>query len=639
MSLKDLNEQLYNQNPENASTPTHEKSDYDPVFAGTRAAENPFDEQQTWSKPQKGLSPKHKKIWIIVSGSTLLVVLIIIGAFTYRWWQKNAFHQDRVEISFEGPKEADSTQVNKYIIHYKNDNRVSLKNAEIKLTYSENFEPIDNVNLKFLNAVSSKIFIGDIKPKSEGSVELKGVFYAPKDSPVYLYGSINFVPSNGSEELSMENQIGVNITADPVLLDIAAPQQIVDGYDISYVIDYKNLDNKRINDVRIKVDFPEGFQMSDCQPMPSEKKPVWYVGNLEANQGGKITIRGQMSGNEGDDKIAAVSLGRMGSDGNFVVFNRQEATTRITLPVLSIKQSLQPISGNTGNIINAGDVLKYSVTYKNTGSIGMRDAIITVKILGKILDFSRIKVEKGFFDDKTSMITWKASDVPGLANIGSQNEGSVNFSIPVKSKIPVESEKDKNYVVSSIAKIDSEDIPKSNGERLIGSNRLELKLASKVLFDTTAYYSDSKIKNSGPIPMKVGLETTFAVHWSVVNISNDISNAKVIASLPSGLRWTGNIFPADEKISYNERTNQIVWDAGMIGAGSGAINPAREVEFQVGVTPQSNQLGEPITLVNQSVFTAKDTFVDKDINIQNEKKDTQLREDPAVGYIKGKVIQ
>jgi hypothetical protein len=635
MPLNDLNKELYNSDSKVISNRTHEKSEYDVETAAGQAS--PFDKEQNWNQPQKGFSPKQKKILYIALGVLVAAIVAVAGVFAYRWWQKDAFHQDRVSISFEGPKEADSTQQTAYIIHYKNSNRVTLKNAEIDLTYSENFQPIDNVNLKYLSPSSSKIFVGDIKPNSEGTAELKGIFYAPKDFPVYLYASLHFVPSNGTADLSMENQVGVNITAAPVLLDVTAPQQAIDGGDVQYVIDYKNLDVRRMSDVQVRVDFPQGFEMGSANPTPSEKDSYWYVGNLEAGQGGKITIQGQMHGDDGEDQNALVSLGHVGNDGNFVVFNKQEADIRMVSPVLAVKQTLD---NKENNVINAGDVLQYTISYKNTGSTGLRDAIITAQVTGKIVDFSKISSDNGSYDGTTGTMIWKASDVPGLANIDPQAGGSVHFSIPVKSVIPIANKLDKNFVVSSVAKIDSPDIPVSNGaNKVIGSNKLELKLASKVLFDVKGYYADAKIKNSGPIPMQTGKETTFAIHWSVVNVSNDITNAQVISSLPTGVRWTGQIYPANEKISYNERTNQLIWNAGDIAAGAGLITPPHEVVFQVGVTPQVNQVGDPITLVNKSTFTAKDMFVGQSINLEGDKKDTQLYEDPKVGFAGGKVAR
>jgi hypothetical protein len=162
-------------------------------------------------------------------------------------------------------------------------------------------------------------------------------------------------------------------------------------------------------------------------------------------------------------------------------------------------------------------------------------------------------------------------------------------------------------------------------------------LASKVLFDTRGFYNDSKLKNAGPIPLQIGKETTFTLHWSITNVSNDLAGAKVIASLPTGVRWVGSVYPTDASLAYNPRTNQLVWDAGNVDAGAGVLSPVKEVLFQVGVTPQVNQLGQSLVLLNKSIFSATDNFINKDITLSADQKDTQLLEDPAVGFNNGKV--
>ena len=636
MSLNDLNQELYSESSDDIVKRTHEQSSYDPSF-GIGSKSSPFDEQQSWNAPQKGFTPAQKRnIWIGIS-VFLLVALAVGGAIFYNWWTKNAFHQDRVSISFEGPKEADSAAPIKYVIHYANNNRVTLKNAEIQLSYTENFQPTDNLNLKYLSPTASKIFIGDIKPMSQGQTELNGIFYAPKDAPVYLHGEIHFVPSNGSSELLMADQLGVNITAAPVVLNVAAPQQAASGDALTYVIDYKNIDVRRISDVQIRVDFPEGFEMTSSQPKVSEKNSYWYVGNLEANQSGKITITGTIKGSTSDGKNITVSLGHVGTDGDFVVYNKQALLTRIISPVLTVVQKLD---GKENGVIQAGEVLKYSITFQNTGSVGLRGSIITAEIKSNVVDFSKLNVESGSYDSTKNIITWKASDVPALTNINPGAGGAVHFSIPVKTIIPIDNKLSKNFVVSSIAKIDSPDIPTPiDSNKIIGSNKLELRLASKVIFDTKGYYTDPVIKNSGPIPMVTGSETTFTMHWQIINVSNDITGASVVSSLPSGVRWVGNIFPTNEKISYNQRTNQIVWNAGDVLAGSGVQGRPREIAFQIGVTPQANQIGNPVDLLNKSVFTATDDFVGLDITLSGDKKNTLLYEDPAVGFVNANVAR
>jgi len=285
-------------------------------------------------------------------------------------------------------------------------------------------------------------------------------------------------------------------------------------------------------------------------------------------------------------------------------------------------------------------VLKYSITFQNTGSVGLRGSIITAEIKSNVVDFSKLNVESGSYDSTKNIITWKASDVPALTNINPGAGGAVHFSIPVKTIIPIDNKLSKNFVVSSIAKIDSPDIPTPiDSNKIIGSNKLELRLASKVIFDTKGYYTDPVIKNSGPIPMVTGSETTFTMHWQIINVSNDITGASVVSSLPSGVRWVGNIFPTNEKISYNQRTNQIVWNAGDVLAGSGVQGRPREIAFQIGVTPQANQIGNPVDLLNKSVFTATDDFVGLDITLSGDKKNTLLYEDPAVGFVNANVAR
>ena len=261
MSLEDLNRELYKNDSKVISARKREASEYDLVSSAVEQPKsNPFFQEEMWQKEKKEIAALRRKKILITVGAVLLTLSLIGGAvYFYQWWQKNAFHQDRVEVYFEGPTEADSMQQTKYVIHYKNNNRVSLKNAELELTYSENFQPVDNTNLKIFSPSSGKIFVGDIRPMSEGSVELKGIFYAPEDYPLFLKTTFNFMPSNGSETLSMDSQINIKITAAPIALDLSVPKQAANGDQVEYLIKYRNLDIRSIGDLRIKIDFPSEY--------------------------------------------------------------------------------------------------------------------------------------------------------------------------------------------------------------------------------------------------------------------------------------------------------------------------------------------------------------------------------------------
>lgn len=628
MSLEDLNKEIYNSNSSVINNRQKEADNYNPFDNSTD--KSPFKDEKYWKTPDKGMSKKQKIVVFSVLGILLAVGLTILGVIYYKNYQKNAFHEDRVSVVFNGPKEADSTSAVKYTIHYKNNNKVTLKNAELLLTYSENFQPLDNVNLKYLNSTASKFFIGDIKPGKEGDLELNGVFFAPKDFPVYLRGVLSYIPSNSAtgEKIELKNQLAVNISSSPVLLDLNGPQQVVDGDIVEYVIDYKNLDIRTMKDLQLKVSFPAGFEPKSFLPQPSERNNVWYVGLLEPNQTGKISIRGIMQGSSGEEKVIKVAIGRSAANNQFAIFNQREKSAKVVTPMLSIVQELEEPKTN---FAKAGDLLKFVVKYKNNGNITLRDSVITAQINSKVLDYTKLKTEGGSFDSSNGIITWKASDIPKLASLEPQAGGEIRFSVPIKNIIPIENGESKNYVVTSQAKIDSPDIPTPVGEnKVVGSNRLEIKVATKMLFDVKGFYNDSNIKNIGPMPMVVGKPTTYTLYWSIANISNDVTEAKIVSSLPSGVRWTGKIFPSDSKIEYNERTNSLIWDIGNISAGTGVLTPKKEVAFQILVTPQPNQAGSILNLLNKSTLTAKDSFTGEDISISVGIKDTQLKEDTSI---------
>ena len=627
MSLKDLNDKIYSRNLD-LSERNYKESQINPSYHKEGNGDNPFlKESSGWQDKEKGLSKKQKKMIGILSG-VLALVIIIVGSFVFiSIRKKNAFQQDKVTVNFDGPKTTDSAQMVRYLIKYKNDNNILLENAELILNYSENFQPDEgsNINFKQLNPSSGRIYIGDIKAHDAGETQINGVFYAPKDTQIYLNATLAYSPSNLSVQYEAKNQIGVSVATSPMLLEVSAPMEATSGDLVTYVVDYKNLDTKSLNDSQLHVIYPDGFGEIAAEPSPSQGNNVWNFGILESQQGGKIIIKGKISGDGNQEKTIKVQFGGSGNHGQFVAFNEREKTIKIIESALLISQSLD---GKNDQSINQGETLYYIIKYKNKSTEAFKDLVVSEKIQSEILDFKNIQTNHGYFNASSKTITWRASDLAQLANLDPGMEGEIRFSIPVLSAINIKNESSRNFTVNSVASIDSSNYLDPGGSsRVVSSNELDIKLNSKALFKVEGFYNDDKIKNSGPLPMKIGSQTDFAIHWSIINYSNDLSGAKIVSSLPTGIKWTGVVYPSGEKISYNERTNEVVWEIGDIPAGSGFYKSSKEVVFQVGVVPQSNQIGSEVKIINPSKFTAGDSFTGNKIIVDVKEKTTNLPED------------
>jgi hypothetical protein len=626
MSLDDLNRRLYEKNPD-MSDRKHEASQYDPTqnLAGKTQE---FQQEKKWEPTFNGEDSFRKKaikIGALVVFGLIIITGLIVGIIKYK---QSAFNESKVIVSVKGADSVDSTDLISYKIAYNNDNRVDLNNAEILLGYSENFQLEENPNLKIENQTNSKIILGTIKAHSGGEVEIHGKFYGPKDYIVYLNATLNYIPSNFNSTFQSTNKLGVNVRTSPIALEVAAPLEAANGNSLEYVINYQNNSSRSFNNVSLKNEYPEKFDFISANPKATDGNNVWYVGTISPNQTGKITILGNINGLKDEEKTLKASLGFPGSDGQFIAYSQKEAHTKITSSPLFISQT---VNGQNNTNVNAGQFLSYKIIYANNGEVGLRNAIITMEINSPVLDFSKLKLKSGAYDAEKKTITWRASDVPELAVLNPGQRGEIDFEIPVYEIIPVNNESEKNFTLVSTAKIDSPDVPTPLGSnKIISSNKIELKLNSKIILEREVFYNDKDIANTGPIPPIVGQATTYTVRWKVANVSNDVSDIAVVSSMPSGVRWTNKFYPDNEQLTFNERSNQIVWNIGKIKNSVGVLSPKKEVAFQVSVLPQTNQVGQALVLLNPAVLTGKDLFTNQDIQVEVKELENKIPD----GYYK-----
>ena len=239
---------------------------------------------------------------------------------------------------------------------------------------------------------------------------------------------------------------------------------------------------------------------------------------------------------------------------------------------------------------------------------------------------------KGGLNSSGGKITWTGSELDALKVLSPGAEGQVNFSIPVKDKIDVKKVSDKNFSILAVASMDSPDVPTPEGSnKQIASNTVNIKLNSKLLMSMKGYFNDSDIQNSGPLPLTVGQETTFTMHLEIGNVSNDITNAKVSMILAPGVSWKNVFLPNSESVSYNDRTNEVVWDVGTMPAGVGILTGPKTLTFQIGVVPSQSQLNNYAPLVKSTEFSASDTFTKQDLSLKLDEKNSNLTEDISVG--------
>ncbi len=627
MSLLNIKNELYKKEPDE-SLSQHERSEFDPMMAVDNSSEKTEMPEDVWAEKNDGLAEGNKKtikIGLLILGGIILIIALVVGFYKIR---QSFFAEERLTVSVEGPAEIKSGKLVTYEIKYKNDNRADLKNAVLKISFPEDFKPEENANFRIEGTTVGIFNLGDIKGYSEGWAVFNGRAYSPKGNLIKIKAELSYTPSTVSSAFITSNQLTVNIISAPITIEVMAPQNISSQDEINYLITYKNEGTENFENIRVKVDYPEQFTFSSSNPRSSESNNIWYVGNLPGGQSGKIVVVGKLEGNRDEIKTVKATVGA-NNNGAFVGYNEETIQTKIVSSPLAISQT---VNGLNNLNANAGDALQFEINYKNEGDIGLRDVIVTERLDSPVLDYTTLDMRGGAYDADNKTIIWKSSDYKELKNLAPGQGGTIKFSIDVKNVIPIVNSNDKNFVISSLAKIDSPDVPTPiSMNKIISGNIMDIKLNSKLVLDVKGYYGDSSIPNSGPIPPKVSEETTYTMHFILSNISNDIEGAKVETVLPTSVVMMGKIFPEGAPLSYDERKNSIIWSVGNLEAGTGVLSSRKEIAFQIKIKPSPDQAGNEAPLMNESIFSARDAFTGESLSAKMSGKTTNLLEDSSVG--------
>lgn len=628
MGLQDLNENIHRRDFRNER---ETRTAFDPNV-GEREGEVGF-ETAHWDASQVpvrktllgrflSFSARHWP-WYLLG---LFLFALLVVAVNFETLRAMVFSNDRVSVEIVGPTDVASGETVSYKVVFRNMNVLKVKDAEVVVSFPESFR-VGQAEGFEIDGHSMRRSVGEIAPDGSGEVRFSGKFYGSKGSLVYFHPTLRFIPFGVSGAFETGGQTGVTIVSSPLFLEMTAPQEAMSGNEVEYVISYRNDSDLPYSNIRILADYPEDFRFSGSDPRPTEGDDVFRIGNLEPGASGEIRVHGTLYGENNQSKAVAASLGVFQGDGNFLAYETKDRATRMIVSPLSITQT---VNGRVDLAAKPGDPLRYELGFVNQGDIGLRDVIVTVELDPTLLDLTRLDLRggKGFYDAGRQSIVWTAADLPALARLEPGQGGMVSFSVPLRGDIATTGEAGKHLSVRTVAKIDSPDVPfvlASN--KVIASNTLEVRVGSEIGFDILGFHTDTPIPNSGPVPPTVGRETTYMLRFRVTNYLNDLTGARVVATLPSGVRCTGVFLPDTEHMACNERTGEVIWD---IGTMAGGEKVSRELSFQVAVVPGPDRTGDVLRLLSGAVLEATDTFTEERISVARGEKTTALTEDAGL---------
>jgi len=630
MPLDDIRRQLYKPGAEFSDRPTAPTT----FLPGERksVSESPQGpegaEKKKWYRGIRDffrppLSAKH--FWVGGIVLFLIVAGVMVSVYLYA---QSSFDQNWVALTISGPDGVASGEAVIYRVNCKNSTKIDLNDVQLVLNWPEDSIPDSGQLIE-------QISIGTLAAGQEKVIEFGGKIIGLKNSQKQLLAKLSYQPVKTSARFENVSTFGSRIISVPLVLTFDMPQRVSNGQQITVSLKYLNDSEFSFDNLFVKVEYPDGFKVSSSYPQPQEN--VWEIGKLDSKQEGKILITGTIEGERRDAKLFHGYLGVI-KDKGFIAYADAVKSAQISLPVLSLEQTVNGVSEYTAN---SGEDLKYSIKYQNNSTLSIPSVKIVLKFNTEALDFTTLQLgERGSFESAGNSITWDQTNTPELAAVGAGYQGELKFSVKLKDAMPVKAYGDKNFVIYDVVNSGSVNIPLALLDQQVQDTaELTIKVNSKLGLDARGYYQDAFLPNDGPIPPKVGETTSYTIYWCVTNPSNNVEGVRVEAILPSYVEWLNKFKPASTNFQYDNLNRRVVWDIGTLPAATGVLSPAKYVAFQVGLTPSAPQINQVANLINQSLITGKDSFTGVDLRTTDAQIGSDLPDDSTITWDKGRVTQ
>ena len=275
------------------------------------------------------------------------------------------------------------------------------------------------------------------------------------------------------------------------------------------------------------------------------------------------------------------------------------------------------IGGESGDFAaQGGSQVNTVFVLKNNLSSILYNTSVEVSFSGGAFNPSSVSTgNNGFFQSSNNTILWDKRSVSELSEIGPGSEKEFSFRL-------------SPLLYSNITKGSKPQIEitiKATGERVLESGSVEkisatetrkILLASDVSISSKTVRSVGDLENSGPIPPKADVPTTYTIVWSISNSFNQLSGVEVRATLPPYVKWTELKNPQSEILSFNQTTNEVVWNVGSVLSGTGFNSPSKQIYFQLEFLPSLSQIGQSPVILGETTLSG----IDKITGLRVEKK-------------------
>lgn len=546
--------------------------------------------------------------WLLAGAVLFFLGAALVSAYLF-FGNMRVISPGNVGINVTGPTTVPAGEEVPIQITITNTNTTTLELTDLVMSFPDGTRASTAATTPLSRSRES---LGSIAPGESVQRTVRVVFLGEEGSRKDIKVTLEYRIEGSNAIFFKDQPYELAIGSSPVAVVVQSVKEATAGQGLDLSAEVTSNSNTLIQNVLLSALYPPGFTFKSATPEPTFDKNVWRIGDLPPRAKRTITIHGSLEGENNSERVFRVVAGIQNPDNEKEVgVSLVAVTASVTIkrPFLGATLSVNGESSLPVHALGSGQPGRIIIAWANNLPVAVRDVEIRATISGAALDKSGVSVSNGFYRSADNVVLWDQRTNPELALLRPGDQGQVNFVLSSLTLATGEIVSFRNPEIGISVDLQGQRLSENNvPEKILSTVATKLDIISDLtLFSRLSYFS-GPFKNTGPLPMKVEKETTFTVTWSINNTTNDITGTTVAAKLPPYARLVGLKKPSDELLSLNPLTGEVVWNVGDIKAGVGYTAPAREVSFQIGLTPSANQVNTVPNIIGDAKISGTDRF-------------------------------
>lgn len=527
----------------------------------------------------------------------------------------------RVSLAFDAPIASVSGVPQTIRLHYKNRDRDPLGSATITL------RPPKGLTITATEPPSAEVTplrwnLGTLPAGTDGTITITAIPYGLIENKIPLAAVLTYKPSNFNAEFQTVAEDSLEIRAAGIDATISGlPETITPGQETTLILAYENKTDETFTDLVVIPDFPPSFTVVSklMPPNPAttssprqSTNTTLPISSLAPGARGVIEIKGAFSSGTTGPQALNFRIAKNGTDFALIL---AQASAQTELQGGTIAAGLAYTINNNQELraVRFGDQISLQLTITNNSPETITDVSADITIASPLVNTDMAGA------DKNGLIHFPKE---GVISIAPKERVQKTVVLPIVSTAST----------ATPALIEIEAIVHA-GDLQIKTNKLIISAVSNLKVTASARYfgADQKPIGSGPLPPRVGEQTTFELRWHLTNSFHDLSSIGVIGILPPGVSWTNKKQVGSGTISFNPTTREVRWEIPRMPISIPELNAS----FEVAVTPTEDQRGSLLLLLGVTRVEVQDTIVQAPFSTDAPSISSSLDSDP---FARGKGV-